>query len=88
MFLFNYDVIDERYHAGSRGEYLDLFKGAPRIDPKKGMTSNALKKQRLDHLEDVVRTIEQGDHERIRKVIDKHTSYYLHTPFLSATTTP
>jgi hypothetical protein len=50
MFTFNYKMIDERYHAGAIGEYLTLFKGAPRTDPKVSITSNAIKEERLDHL--------------------------------------
>ncbi len=89
LFTFDYNKLKEKYFSAfSPEEDLILYKGAINGFEKKGFLSGALKEQRKDHLEEIKRSLEEGEEEKIKMIFDRHTSYYNYTPFLSATFNP
>jgi len=88
-FTFDYSKVHQKYHAApSPNDELVLYKGGPIGHHETGFLSNAFKSGRLDHLWDLKGIIENGSDEEIFKLINRHTSYYHFTPFLSATFNP
>jgi hypothetical protein len=89
LVLFDYSRIHPRYHAASSPSAdIVLYKGGVGGAHETGFLSNALLEGRIDHLLEIRKVIEKGDEAEIRRVFDRHTTYYGFTPFLSTTFNP
>ena len=86
-FTLDYSRVPPEYHASaSPDDRILLFKGALEGFEDMGFVSNAIRRGHWDHLWDIKRKIESG--YDLRELLDRHTSYYGHTPLLSATFNP
>lgn len=89
LFTFDYMKVHPRYHAAETPDTeVVLYKGGKAGLEQIGFLSNAVQYARRDHLFEIKRIIESGDEEAIRRVFNRHTSYYGYTPLLSTTLNP
>lgn len=88
-FTLDYSKVPEKYHASRNPkDMLVLYKGAVVGLQDIGFLANTITRGLVSHIRETKELLESGDLEKINKIVDAHTWYHLHTPFLSTTFNP